>query len=307
MSKYFDDKDLFVGPKAEQYGSHMVVTGVKKDTRVKYLNVDTIFRDDYNNSSLIDYNITFPESLNNVKSICVTDMEVPISYYIISNNLQNNVFKITNKNNNQSTLITLPDGDYTETNNTDFGRALIDKMNELLVAASLSNITYDISNNKSLFTNSSNTSYELEFAIDSTGNFNKNLFKSRLGYIMGFRQPSITLSRNSQLLSNVFVNLMGPKYLFLAVQELNGQGNENSFVSYLPQSQINPNILARLSMDGVKYSFNTMHIKDITSDTRTYSGKKDIQRINVKLLNEFGQIMDLNGHDVSFCLRIEHE
>lgn len=308
MSKYFDDKDLFVGPKVEQYGSHMVVTGVKKDTHIKYLNVDTIFRDDYNSSSLIDYNITFPECLTNIKSICVTDMEVPISYYIISNNLQNNVLKITNTLTNQSTLIVLPDGDYTETNNTDFGRALIDKINELLVAASLTNISYDISYNKSLFTNSSlTTSYTIEFAVDSTGNFNKNLFKSRLGYIIGFRQPSVTLSANSTLLSNVFVNLMGPKYLFLAVQELNGQGNENSFVSYLPYSQINPNILARLSMDGVKYSFNTMHIKDITSDTRKYSGKKDIQRINVKLLNEFGQIMDLNGHDVSFCLRIEHE
>lgn len=305
MSKYFDDKDLFVGPKVEQYGSHMVVTNVQKETKVKYLNVDTIFRDDYSTGSLIDYNISFPEILTNVKSISVTDMEVPITYYIISEVLQNNAFKITDALGNV-TIIVLPDGDYTKTNDTDFGRDLIIKMNELLTNAGLP-ITYDISDNASIFENSSATTYTFEFAVDSKGNFNKNLFKSRLGYILGFRVPTVILSGNTFIKTSVFVNLLGPKYLFLVVQELNGQGNENSFVSYLPYSQINTNILARLSMDGVKYSFKTMHIKDITSDTRKYNGKIDIKRINVKLMNEFGQIMDLNGHDVSFCMRIEHE
>ena len=307
MSEYFDDKDLFVGPKVEQYGSHVVVTGVQRDTRTKYLNVDTLFRDDYNEKTTIDYNISFPDTLTNVKSINVSDMEIPITYYIISENLQNNIFKITNDITGVSKLITLPDGDYKKsTDVVDYGIDISAKMNELLQAAGL-NISFDISNNKSQFVNSNLLqTYTFEFAIDSTGNFNKNLFRSRLGYILGFRTPTVTLSNNSSLISTAFINLMGPRYLFLAVQELNGHGNENSFISYLPYSQINKNILARITMDGVKYGFETMHIKDITSDTRKYNGPKDIKRINVKLLNEFGQIMDLNGHDVSFCLRIEH-
>ena len=307
MSQYFDDKDLFVGPKVEQYGSHVVVTGVQRDTRTKYLNVDTLFRDDYNEQTTIDYNISFPDTLTNVKSITVSDMEIPITYYIISENLQNNIFKITNDVTGVSKLITLPDGDYKKsTDAVDYGIDISTKMNELLQAAGL-NISFDISNNKSQFVNTNLLqTYTFEFAIDSTGNFNKNNFRSRLGYILGFRTPTVTLSNHSALISSAFINLMGPRYLFLAVQELNGQGNENSFISYLPYSQINKNILARISMDGVKYGFNTMHIKDLTSDTRKYSGPKDIKRINVKLLNEFGQIMDLNGHDVSFCLRIEH-
>jgi hypothetical protein len=310
MSQYFDDKDLFVGPKVEQYGSHVVVTGVQRDTRTKYLNVDTLFRDDYNEQTTIDYNISFPDTLTNVKSITVTDMEVPITYYIISENLQNNIFKITHNVTGVSTLIKLPDGDYVRSTSSEiYGNVGIDiftKMNQLLQAAGL-NITFDVSNNKSQFTNNDLLqSYTLEFAIDSTGNFNKNLFRSRLGYILGFRAPTVTLSNNSSVVSTALINLMGPRYLFLAVQELNGQGNENSFVSYFPYSQMNKNILARITMDGVKYGFSTMHIKDITSDTRKYSGPKDIKRINVKLLNEFGQIMDLNGNDVSFCLRIEH-
>jgi hypothetical protein len=33
MSKYFDNKDSFMGPKTTQYGSHMVMTNVVKETR----------------------------------------------------------------------------------------------------------------------------------------------------------------------------------------------------------------------------------------------------------------------------------
>jgi len=43
------------------------------------------------------------------------------------------------------------------------------------------------------------------------------------------------------------------------------------------------------------------------SDCRQYSSKIDIQRLNVQLINEFGQSVDLNGLDFSFCMEIEHE
>tara|TARA_B110000483_G_C18198304_1_gene544052 strand:- start:2308 stop:3240 length:933 start_codon:yes stop_codon:yes gene_type:complete len=309
MSQYFDDKDLFVGPKVEQYGSHVVMTGVQRETKVKLLNVDTLFRDDYNSSTLIDYNITFPETITNVKSIYVADMEIPIGYYIISENLQNNTFTLTEYpplKEPKDIVITVPDGEYDRKNGIDYGSDLIEQLNAQFVEAGIGDIHYSIEGNKSVFKNIGPSRFEFNFAVDSDGNFNKNLFRSRLGYILGFRTPTLILDPINAQSSPAFVNLLGPKYLFLVIEELNGQGNENSFVSYLPYSQINKNILARLSMDGVKYSFNTMHIKDVTSDMRKYNGPKDIKRINVKIINEFGQIMDLNGHDISFCLRIEY-
>ena len=82
MSSYFDDKELFVGPQTHQYGSHMVTTDVKKPIQTKYINVDTRFRDDYNNNFTIDYNLTLDDRTNDVKSIYVTNLELPISFYI---------------------------------------------------------------------------------------------------------------------------------------------------------------------------------------------------------------------------------
>ena len=93
MSSYFDDKELFVGPKTSQYGSHMIMTDVQKPKQVKYVNV-TRFRDDYKDSFEVDYTITLNERITDVKSIYVTYLELPISFYNIPDALGNNVCKI---------------------------------------------------------------------------------------------------------------------------------------------------------------------------------------------------------------------
>jgi len=96
MSQYFDKSDLFLDPKVKQYGSHMVMSNVHKPTKTKYVNIDTKFSDEYNNFSVANYNITLPEHINDVKSLTVTNMELPMSFYNISSSFGNNSFQITN-------------------------------------------------------------------------------------------------------------------------------------------------------------------------------------------------------------------
>ena len=96
MSEYFDKNQLFLEPKVQQYGSHMVMSNVHKPTKVKYVNVDTKFSDEYNNFSVANYNITLPERINDVKTLTVTNLELPMSFYNISSALGNNSFQITN-------------------------------------------------------------------------------------------------------------------------------------------------------------------------------------------------------------------
>ena len=42
------------------------------------------------------------------------------------------------------------------------------------------------------------------------------------------------------------------------------------------------------------------------SDIRTYGELVNIQRMNVRMVDEFGRILDFNGLDFSFCLELEH-
>jgi 7-cyano-7-deazaguanine synthase in queuosine biosynthesis len=303
-SSYFDNKELFTGPKTSQYGSHMVMTNVAKELKVKHINIDTKFRDEYNSNTTTNYNITLPQKVNEVKNMSVTNVELPMTFYNISENLGNNSMKI--KQNTTFKQIVIPDGQYTQS-------SLVTAVAARFSALSITDITFAIpvNTNKTTITTSSTTPYIIEFDVDSTGNFAKYNFKFRLGWLLGFRQQSYTLSPSQSMTSECLVDLSGPRYLYLVIDEFTGTGNQNSFVSPLPTSLINKNVLARIPISLQIYPFMSVYpfhrTNGLLSDVRSYSGKVDIQKLNVQLVNENGIVMDLNGADFSFCLRLEHE
>ena len=293
QSMYFDNKELFTGPKVNQYGSHMLMTNVTKPTKRKYVNIDTKFRDEYNSNVTSDYNITLPERITDVRSISVTNVEIPMTFFNISENLGNNAMKVG------SSVIIVPDGEYTLT-------TLVAALNVTAIA-----ITFATSSNKITISADTGT-FAIDFGVDSIGGFAKYNFKSRLGWLMGFRQQTYTIvSGTNTMTSEFLVDLSGPRYLYLVIDEFTGNGNQKSFVSPLPSSVINKNILARIPLNKQTYTFMSVLplglSTGILTDVRSYTGKVDIQKLNVQLVNENGIAMNLNGADFSFCLEIEHE
>lgn len=296
----FNQADLFLEPKTTQYGSHMIMTNVNKPKKTKYVNVDTRFRDEYNYLQNANFTITIPERINDVKSIRLTNIEIPMSFYNISANLGNNCFEISS--NGIINTIVIPDNNYNIT-------SLTNSINSQLLSNG-----YDISFS---YTGSvSNVivrshSATLNFAVDNSGNNDKYNFKNKLGWLLGFRQPVYNnISTNSIITTEALYDLNGPRYLYLAVEEFN-KGNQNSFVTPMFSSLINKNIIARITMDS-QFPFGSILPANrynglLTSDHRSYTGKIDLQRLNIQLLNENGIPMNLNGLDFSFCLEIEHE
>jgi hypothetical protein len=99
--------------------------------------------------------------------------------------------------------------------------------------------------------------------------------------------------------------------LYIVVDEFS-RGNQSSFVSPLPSSLINKNILARISIDYRKYDFGDIIVGNqfngvLLSDNRSYTGKTDLQKLNVQIVNEWGIPVNLNGLDFSFTIMVEHE
>ena len=263
------------------------MTNVAKETKVKHINIDTKFRDEYNANTTTNYNITLPQKVNEVKNMSVTNVELPMTFYNISENLGNNSMKITTGPN--EVILKIPDGQYTNAS--------------LALALTTPTIIFTIDiDNKTHVTAPSGSI--IEFDIDSTGNFAKYNFKFRLGWILGFRKQSYTFT-SSALNSECLVDLSGPRYLYLVVDEFTGAGNQNSFLS------TSKNVLARIPISTFQCPFMSIYpftpSSGLLSDIRSYTGKVDIQKLNVQLVNENGIVMDLNGSDFSFCLRIEHE
>jgi hypothetical protein len=313
---YFEDKHLFMAPKTTQYGSHMVMTDVSKESKTKYINMDTRFRDEYNylNSSttpinmnytnVASYMFTLADKYNDVKSLSVSNIEIPLVYYNISANLGNNCLQITGTTNR---LVIIPDGQYTAAT---------------LTAKFLSLITTDISinvtqNGATQIVNKIGTPVTVNFnyiaasSTDAVGSYDKFNTKFKLGWLLGFRNITYTIAAGATLTSEAILDLNGPRYLYLVVDEFSN-GNQNSFVSCLATSIVKKNILARIAIDNVAYPYGSVLTANpgnglLTTDHRSYTGKIDIQRINVQLVNENGAPVNLNGMDFSFCLKVVYE
>ena len=318
MSSYFDNKNAFLEPKVSQYGGHMVMTNVQKTLKRKIINMDSRFKDDYttNRNSNININLddsylasysqkytfTLPERINDVKSLTVVDIEIPMSFNNISKNMENNVFKIGSK------TITLRDGQYV--NNT----GLVNEVTYALNSGSVNDILFSISNNFATFTNSSNSqSYTITFDINGLGENDKYNFKSKLGWLMGFRNLSYTIPPNSVLKGESFVDLTAPKYLYLAIDEF-GNGNQSSFLTPISKGFISKNVVSKITLDRSVFPFGNNVVLPanlynglLLSDNRSYSGKIDIQKLTVQLINEYGIPIDLNGLDFSFAFEVIHE
>ena len=307
-----DNKDLFLEPKVTQYGNHMVMTNVVKPVKHKYYNIDTRFRDDYDeysNTSPTFYTITLPQRVNDVKTIMVCNAELPLSYYNISVSFGNNAFQIIRKSDNLTKTIVIKDGNYDES-------SLTTLMNAELQRIGFTDILFNITNHHSSFTTTNN--YTFHFAVKTSmttsgssfnTDFDKFNFKSKLGWLLGFR--NITYIDDISVVSESFVDLNGPRYLYLIVDEFNN-GNQNSFISPLYSSFLNKNILAKISIDNKHYGFGSILTANnfngyLLTDKRCYNGKVDLQRLKIQLVNELGIPINLNGLDFSFTLEIEYE
>ena len=313
MSKYFDQTNMFMEPEVKQHGSHMVMTNVVKPTKTKYLTLDTRFRDGYDFNTNANYNITLPERVNNVRSMHLRNIEIPVTYYNISQALGNNKFTIKILLN--ETEFVVPDGQYTQDE-------LKTTINSLLSNAGTPHdtITVSIQNRKWRFENTGTNPCVITFdkpeytfangvKVEKKDAPNADQM-SRLGWKLGYRKKKYEVDSTNAEEGESFIDINGPRYLYLIVDEFTN-GNPHSFLGVSKTSQLSSQqILARIAIDYNNFPFGSIipAEKDnyALSDTRRYANEVDLQRMNIRLVDEFGKIMDLNGTDISMCLELEH-
>lgn len=331
----FDHNRLFKEPTMEQHGSHMIIKNVQRPEKTKYLTIDTRYRDEYDTSLIANYNITLPERVNSVKSMKVLSIEIPLSYFNISSSLGNNSFQLLNTSTNAEYTAVIADGVYSPT-------TMVTAINNDLTTGSnptwVKNVVIarDATTGKLTITNNSSAIITVNFeTVDCTGGTNpkggiskKESLMSKLGWQLGFRKTSYTISAGGGAVEGeAIADFSGISYLYLIVDEFKNS-NPHSFLGVSRTSQISSQqILARITIDndvkgiGIDGAMignlgNTNKVPKImtigdgdnmVSDTRTYGELVDIQKLNVRLVDNFGRIMNLNGLDFSFLLELKHE
>lgn len=312
------------------------------NTRVitKCLNIDTRFRKNLYTTQSSDFTIQIPTKFNKVVSMQLSAIELPISFYGISSNYGNNYLyikvkyivsshlrhkiqeqcddcEIERKPMECEQIFTVPDGNYTAND-------LIDTLNYILSPKKLDQSIDDPDNIYSY----------IQFSIDITENgsgsrkvslgpilndvvcieeiimdFTKNIdghpdttnISTKIGWNLGFTKP--VYCNESFYTAETMVEPT-TKYIYLAVDDFNNSAN-NQFVSAFDESVLHTDILARISIKGSFISIITENDFNLVTEPRHYFGPVDIQRLRIRLFDEYGRVLSMNNSNYSFCLTLK--
>ena len=152
---------------------------------------------------------------------------------------------------------------------------------------------------------------KLRFNIDSNGNLDTNTnIQTRLGWMLGFRAAEYVMGENIQTSTPVAAIsegtgfITGPRYAFLSMEDYINNSRPSFIVAYGTHTKAN-NIITRINLAGGGYHNLSTRDAGLTGHanrTREYFGPVDIQRLTIKLQDEFGRIIDINNMDWSFTV-----
>jgi hypothetical protein len=284
-----------------------VINPIKRRINKQNLNIDTRFRENYYGSPATNFNVTLPLTINNVLTMQLAAIELPTTFYNISKQFGNNFFTLTV--NDASQVVNIADGNYTYT-------GIVNLLNTTMtnIGGNFQYIVFGINistNNGSgqMFVGIDSTYvgspivFSLNFQADRNGIDDRNTpLPLKLGWTFGFRNG--VYENNVNYVSEGIVDLLGPRYLYLVVDDFNNNVN-NSFYSAFNSSILNKNILARISLQANTFNIFTENNLNIVSTPRQYFGPVKIQNLNIQLLDEYGRVIDLNNMDYSFSLTFQ--
>jgi hypothetical protein len=139
----------------------------------------------------------------------------------------------------------------------------------------------------------------LDFSRDVNGEQTIADISSKIGWNLGFLNR--IYNDKTSYIADTIADPFMTKYIYLAVDDFNNNSN-TLFVNAFNQNALTHDVLARISLRG-NY-FSTLIDKDlnILTEPRKYFGPVDIQKLRIRLYDEFGRILDMNKSNISFCL-----
>lgn len=287
------------------------LNSIKRITQTKNLHFNSCFRTKYYTTNPADFQYHFPSEVKNVVSMRLSSIEVPNSWYLFSHNRNNNKMSIqvTDLKCNEISdyIIVIPDGNY----DCD---SLVHYINTTYLCESnsndhkeLRNIKFNIDNYnfKSKFEIIKNK--DIEEKIKISLNFihdNNNNIMDTLGWILGFRLANYK-DIDDAIQSEGIFDAGGDRYIYFCLDDYQYNKNESNIILF-EETSIDSSVLAKIPMIDGKLSLiiNENDGYSLTK-TRRYNGPVNLRKIHVKLLDRFGDTIDLNKMDFSFTIEME--
>ena len=269
------------------------VNELKNRIIVSQLSIDSKFRKNYFSTSASDFNVDLTTPLKNVISMRLASLELPNVSHSVSSKNGTNAFKITK--NATTTNIIVPSGNYE-------GWLLASSINDIS-GGQLDFLGFNCYiDEKSLKTTISSTDYS-EFKLDFSNFVDPHAAPMKsLGWMLGFRNKIYEGAHSYT--SEATIDLAGSKYFFLSINDFQSSVHDVVTVLY-ENSFMQNNILARIPMREGKGVVLFDDCTDKITKKRHYFGPVDINKLDIKLLDEFGEPIDLLRNDFSFALEFQ--
>jgi hypothetical protein len=282
------------------------ITTLKRKTTTTTFCINSLFRET-NSPSSTDCIYYLPYVLNNVTSMEVISMEIPQSIFLFSeNNASNTIYFKEYSGADPYTpvegLVILSPGNYKTGSSPDLITTLTTAINNQLGTGNRFTVLIDDPTNKITITNST---YIFEMYIVYPGT-NKNISKT-MGWTLGFRNPSYT-NQLSYTTESIY-NCTPANYLYLEINDFNAQQRATQVIGLFNNSYLDSNIIAKFDYTNntsyTSYNAIEIHGNSILGRMREYYGPVHLQKMNIRLLDQYGTVVDLNGLDFSFTLQIK--
>lgn len=286
-----------------------VINPLKKRTIRKNLNIDTRFRENYYANTSTNFNVTLPTNFNGVVQMQLVSIELPNAVFAVSKQYGNNYFTLSvtlQDDTVSSTVVHVPSGNYTTESIMDAINLQLQQLGNpfSLVTFQVNLLNGNTGTAQTLVTSSESEvkHISLQFQYDTLGTEDRNTpLPLKFGWLLGFRNGAYF--NNTAYVSEGIVDVSGPKYFFLVVDDYNANVN-NGFFSAFNSSILNKNILARISNQASSFQTLQQNNLNIVTSPREYFGPINVNHLTIQLLDEYGRIVDLNNMDYSFCLTL---
>ena len=299
--------------------SRSKLNNLKRKTITQTIILNTLFREDYFNTSSTDFTIILPYYFKNVLSLRLSSLQLPNVIYCISEINNNNTFYIEEDTTGIAGVITYPNGNYSNIN--DFCTLLQSEINiqlgispnRFIVTCNLNSGKINISNNTHNFklifnTPVNNVIGKCKKIYESTSGYREQncveleeIYK-KFGWIIGYRKA--IYNNDNNYTTEAIYNGAYPNYIYFVLNDFNNSQAQNVFGMY-SKSIIGDNILGMIHITYQSFYVNFNNGSDLIEKKREYFGPVRIQRLKIQLLNQYGELIYLNNMDYSFSLELE--
>ena len=131
---------------------------------------------------------------------------------------------------------------------------------------------------------------------------NSNIINT-IGWSIGYRlgiYKNITNYVNSEGLFDAG----GDRYIYVSIDDYQYNNNPLNIVCF-DNSIMDKNIIAKIPMVNGKLSLTVDDNTSYLTKTRKYNGPVNLRNLFIKIIDQFGHIIDLNNMDYSFSLELE--